>query len=325
MEIRGNAMMSEPSIADLKEFKCLEKIDSVPKDSEMTAFKRTARLHQAKWRVSRIYPVGTQPYIPNPDKPSRHLGSRIESEFAMSKGVNFLTDSIRDAIKHRISNPEKGQMLRVDRLYCDLLSSMPMCFNLFGEFYDNPKLATRAITTICSDAPIHSVDEPRFEWSPGRADPRYLGNRSAFDVAFETRTKDGLRGVVGIETKYHEDCKKEDPITEVRKARYIEVSKRSKAFKDGAIDKIINSELQQIWQDHLLLLSMLQQDPALWYWGKFILVAPEKNSSFKSAATEYLSLLEDDSTFGYLTIESIIDQNILPTETSKLFRERYLW
>lgn len=318
-------MIHEPSISELKEFNCLEEVDNIPRDPGMTAFKRSARLHQAKWRKMNGYPIGTQPYIPKPGKPSRPIGSRIEDNYAFSQGVNFLTDRIRNAVEHRIRHPEKGQMLRKDRLYCDLLSSMPMCFNLFGEFQHNLDIATQAITSICPNGPIESVEALRFEWSPGRSDAQYLGNRSAFDVAFETKSKDGNRGVVGIETKYHEDCKKEKPISEERRRRYIEVSGNSKVFKDGAIDQILDSELQQIWQDHLLLLSMLQQEPPTWYWGRFILIAPEKNSSFKNAAEKYSSLLKDDSTFEYLTIESIIDQSIMLTETSRMFRERYLW
>ena len=319
-------MPNAPSVDELKQFVCYEpKTDSVSKDPEMTAFKQTARLHQAKWREMKGYPMGTHPYTPKPDEKSRPLGSRADSAFALSNCVNFLTDKIREAVEHRISNPEKGQMLDKGRLYCDLLSSMPMCFNLFGEFQHNLDIATKAITSICPNGPIASAEAVRFEWSPGRADPRYLGNRSAFDVAFETKSKDGDMGIVGIETKYHEDCKKEAPITEQRKERYIEVSKKSHVFIDGAIDEILGSELQQIWQDHLLLLSMIQQEPMSWYWGKFILIAPAQNSSFKRAAKKYLSLLKDDSTFEYLTVESIIDQNVLPSETLKLFRERYIW
>ena len=44
----------------------------------------------------------------------------------------------------------------------------------------------------------------RFEWSLGRLDPDHLGNRSAFDVAFELTDPAGGHGVVGVETKYHE-------------------------------------------------------------------------------------------------------------------------
>ena len=44
----------------------------------------------------------------------------------------------------------------------------------------------------------------RFEWSPGRGDQRYAGNRSAFEVFIEYVGGRG-RSFLGIEVKYHED------------------------------------------------------------------------------------------------------------------------
>jgi hypothetical protein len=51
---------------------------------------------------------------------------------------------------------------------------------------------------------IGEVTAVRFEHSPGRGDPRYTGDRSAFDVFVEHATPSGARGFVGIEVKYHE-------------------------------------------------------------------------------------------------------------------------
>jgi len=319
-------MPNAPSVEELKQFVCYEKSDSVSKDPEMTAFKQAARLHQAKWREMKGYPMGTHPYTPEPDEKSRRIGSRIESAFALSNGVNFLTDTIRNAVEHRISNKEKGQMLGEDRLYCNLLSSMPMCFNMFGELHHNLDYATKAITSICPSEYLTSVEAVKFEWSPGRSDPKYLNNGSAFDVAFKTKTPDNDQGIIGVETKYHEHCTYSKTLIKGEKLqRYRDVHERSHVFKSEALNNILGTELEQIWLDHLLVLSMLQHESMSWHRGKFILVAPAKNSSYKRAAEKYLSQLKDDFTFEYLTVESIIDQNILSTETSKLFRERYLW
>ena len=95
-----------------------------------------------------------------------------------------------------------------DRLICDLLSSMPMCFNLFGELACDLELADRAVHKWWPDVPGR-VRDVRFEWSPGRGLPgEYLENRSAFDVVFELDLGGEKCGVLGVETKYHEHCKK---------------------------------------------------------------------------------------------------------------------
>ena len=59
---------------------------------------------------------------------------------------------------------------------------MPMCFNLFGDLAGpDPELANAAVRRWWPDAPS-VVTEIKFEYSPGRLDPTYLGNRSAFDA-----------------------------------------------------------------------------------------------------------------------------------------------
>ena len=51
----------------------------------------------------------------------------------------------------------------------------------------------------------------RFAHSPGRLDPGYLNSLRAFDVAFVLDVGGGTRAVVGVDTKYHERNKVEQP------------------------------------------------------------------------------------------------------------------
>jgi len=246
-------------------------------------------------------------------------------DHAHETSANFLTDAAREAVEHRLANPEPKQTLDVDRLYADALSSMPMCFNLFGPVSQDMKIASDAVSQWWSDAP-GSVQAVRFEWSPGRQIPgRFLENRSAFDVAFELTLADGSSGVIGVETKYHEDCKREPRPSDTRMRRYEHVTAQSGIFRNDALDAVVGTHLQQIWLDHLLALSMLQDAEGCWAWAKFVLVHPEKNPSFARAAKEYAEILLDPSTFETKTIESILDADALPPETVMAFRNRYIW
>ena len=163
---------------------CLEAVDRVSGDPDTTPFKRRARLHQALWREARGLKIGTQPMRPNPDRPSHPLGSRIALDVAKQTEANFLSDGARRAVADRLANPQPQQMLDEDRLFCDLLSSMPMCFNLLAELQADIDLAKRAVRAWWPDVP-GTVSAVLFEWSPGRRlKGEYLENRSAFDAVF---------------------------------------------------------------------------------------------------------------------------------------------
>lgn len=320
-------MSSIPPVSDdeLKDHFCKEAVDHVPGDDEATAFKQKARLHQSLWREARNLPIGHQPMRRSPDRKSRPLGSRVELEYARKHGCNFLTDSALAAARCRLANPEPHQTLDEDRLWCDLLSSMPMCFNLFGELFNDLVLADRAVHAWWPDVPGR-VSAVRFEWSPGRAQKgEYLENRSAFDVAFELVLDDGSRGVLGVETKYHEDCKREKKPSDDRLRRYRKVSASSGLLSPEAVEEIIDTDLQQIWLDHLLAASMPLHDSGKWAWAGFALVHPALNPSYARATSQYRKLLGPGASIRVSTVESLLEADVLPRAAADAFKERYLW
>jgi hypothetical protein len=304
---------------------CKENVDTVPGDAETTEFKRHARLHQSLWRQNQGLEIGMQPMRPKPGQICRPLGSRIDLNVARQKLANFLNEDIRRAVHDRLANHQVHQTLDEDRLYSDLLSSMPMCFNLFGVLQNDMELANRAVQAWWPDVPGR-VCAVHFEWSPGRGMPgKYLENRSAFDIAFELEIENGGHGILGVETKYHEHCKQEKKPSDVRLKRYAEVAGRSGIFSPSYMEAIVGTDLQQIWLDHLLALSMLQHQSKKWTWAAFVLVHPARNLSYARATKRYRSHLSDQSSFRVSTIESLLAAKVLPEAVSSAFSERYLW
>lgn len=53
---------------------------------------------------------------------------------------------------------------------------------------------------------VSAVTSILFEHSPGRGDPAYTGDGSAFDVFLEYCTRSGQTGFLGVEVKYHENA-----------------------------------------------------------------------------------------------------------------------
>ncbi len=118
-----------PSTDEISAAMCTTGVDFVPRDPETTAFKLRARLHQARWRESQGHPMGTHPIEGATTRP---LGSRLPLAYAKQTFAKFVDPRVVDAVRKRLAAPQPHEMLDAKRLYADLLSSMPMCFNLFG-------------------------------------------------------------------------------------------------------------------------------------------------------------------------------------------------
>jgi hypothetical protein len=303
---------------------CWEADDQVPRRPAMTMFRRRLRYHQAQLREANGHPIGSQPIAPRPDGgPARLVGSRLPLAWARETGANFLTAGALDAARARTSIVELHQSFDHQGLWADLLSSAALAFNLFGDLAADLGLADRAVHTWWSDA-RGSACEVRFAHSPGRFDPAYLNSLRAFDAAFVLDLGDGTQGIVGVDTKYHERTKAETPKPSNLR-RYLEVAERSAVFEAGATDAVKGrTDLAVMWLEHLLLLSMLQQASGMWTWGRYIVVHPAGNTDFADACNRYRDLLADASTFFSMTVEELLDTDVLPAHTAVALRERYI-
>jgi hypothetical protein len=309
---------------ELEAAHCWEAGDQVPQRPAMTGFRRRLRYHQAQWRQAGGHPIGSQPIAPRPDGgPARPVGSRLPLTYARETGANFITAGALDAARARTSIIEPHQTLDHQRLWADLLWSPTLAFNLFGDLAADLGLADRAVHTWWPEVP-GTVRELRFAHSPGRLDPAYLNNLRVFDAAFVLDLDDGTRGIVAVDTKYHEWSKPETP-RPGNLARYVEVAERSGVFGPGAIDAVKGrSELAVMWLEHLLLLSMLQHPSGRWGWGRYVVVHPAGNADVAEACARYRALLVDRSTFASVTVEALLDAGALPPQTVAALRDRYI-
>jgi len=311
-------MLTPVERAELEAAHCWERDDQVPGRPEMTEFRRSTRLHQARWREAHGHPIGTQPLAPKGDKPARLLGSRLPLEYARETGANFVTAGALAAAKARTSVVEPRQSFDHQRLWADLLWSPALAVNLFGDLAADLELANRAVHAWWPDAP-GEVREVRFVHSPGWLDPAYLNSLRAFDAAFVLDA-----GIVGVGVRYHERSKAETPKPE-NLHRYLAVAKRSGAFSRGATDKVKGrSDLAVMWLEHLLLLSMLQHESDRWSRGRYVVVHPAGNTDVADQCGRYRALLTDESTFACMTIEELLDGGVLPAKTTAALRERYV-
>lgn len=260
-----------------------------------SSWQRTARRRQSQWRLMQ----GLQAGLHN----GRLLGSRLTPEDgAPPQLAGYVTAAAKRQVQLAVRDAiQTGALLSRPRLWVDLLSSQPLCFNAFADMAEDLTLATRVFTWLMPEV-ISSVTAIRFEYSPGRGDPRYTGSRSAFDVFLEAAGPKG-RGFVGVEVKYHESMR----VSPAVDRGYANMARATGVFREEAIARLLRPPLQQLLLDHLLALRLQAAEIDRWNWGVFVLLAPNENAACNEVASTYASALTDTGTFLQISLELLFD------------------
>lgn len=173
------------------------------------------------------------------------------AEVLATPGLNFLTPAAADHAEERIAAAHaEDAALAPDRLRRNMLSSMPLCFNIFGAIGTHPAF-TRVVQRLFDPA-AHTVLEVVCEWAP-RPRQAYLDDRSAFDAVILYLDREGRRCAIGVETKYTEPFSP----AEYRSARYDSITRTSGWFREGAAETLADSTTNQLWRT-LMLAAALQ-------------------------------------------------------------------
>ena len=312
-------MARTPSQEELEAAHCWLAHDEVPRQPEMTEFRRAVRYHNAMWREANGYPIGT--HRVRPGTPPRLIGSQLDLDFARESGATFLTAKAVAAARARTSFVEPHQIFDHQSFWADLLSSEALAVNLFGDLAADPDRADRAVHSWWPATPGR-VSEVRFAHSPGRFDPSYSNSLRSFDALFALSLPDGSEGALAIDVKYREAVQPLS-VKPNHMARFVEIHDRSRAFEPNSVRQG-KSRLSLIWLEHILLLSMLQHESRQWTWGRYVVVHPDGNTDVAHATDEYRELLADDTTFASATIEHLLAAKVLAPKTTAALRRRYL-
>lgn len=222
-----------------------------PSDNRFTA---RMRFHQSWYRR---HILGLSPG-PGP-RGGTIYGNQLTAEDG-NAGRNFLTEEIWSVVQNRIS--EDRGIVNVgdkDRLLRNLLSSQPMCFNLFAPLKNDLTLATRLMQALPGVPANITVTNVEIEFAP-RPKRYYLNDATAFDAFVEYQRAGEIRGFIGIETKLTEPF-----------------SQRSYEFKEGysrwrtpngwwwrgrARTYFPDKRYNQLWRNQLLAFAMHRRNDA---------------------------------------------------------------
>jgi hypothetical protein len=240
------------------------------------------------------------------------------------KGLNFLRPHIFEVAKRRIAE-RKGTLDRF-RLMCNMLSSQPMCFNLFGPLVDDVELATELFRAWLPGE-IERVDKVRLEYTPEPAG-EYLNDRTAFDAYVEYTRPDGNKAFIGIETKLTESFLQKS-YTQPSYWRWTKLP--GSPWPEASWPRLIDREVNQIWRDHLLAVALLGHPKSSFSAGRFLVVYHPSDQGAIQPLRTYQSLLRpEDQTFAELSLDYLVDlwveaaTNKADREWLSNFRMRYL-
>jgi hypothetical protein len=264
------------------------------KDPPFTA---RMRFHQSWYRANVLkVPYGVGPKITN----KTYYGNMLTLEDG-EKGLNFLRPHIFEVAKRRIAD-SKGTVDRF-RLLSNLLSSQPMCFNLFGPLVDDLDLAT-LLFSACLPGEIKRVDAVRLEYAPEPAN-EYLNDRTAFDAYVEYTRPDDSPAFIGLETRLSESFSQK---TYTQPSYWQWTKNPNSPWPEASWPRLIESDVNQIWRHHLLAVALLRHPNSGYAAGRFLVVYHPLDQGAIQPLKSYRSLLKPaDQTFAELPLDHLVD------------------
>jgi hypothetical protein len=272
------------------------------------------RFHQS-WYRSHVLRV---PFGIGPQHDSdRFLGSMLSSS-AGEAGINFLTEGTFDVAKARANS---GGGVERYRLLHNMLSSQPMCFNLFAPLAADQQLGSEVCRALIGCA-VSNVREVRFEWAPTPI-VHHLNDRTSFDCFIEYETIHGGLGFLAVETKLTE------PFSPKRcdNPAYRRWMTRSSPWRNSVCTKVGSPVHNQLWRNHLLAWSLLQNVHHSYDEGHVVVVHHPTDKKCSRVVNGYRELLRDVSMVHDLPLDVLLgyyEQAGTSREWLEHFRVRYL-
>lgn len=170
-----------------------------PHDSDPLT--RRCRLLQSWYRVEVAKQAECGPWR----KGAQCVGSSLVD--GRGTGANFISLAALAYARLKVAEKKMNRDLTIDehRLYNNMLSSQPMCFNLFADLKLGVDACWRnsseVLAAMFADSGIAQVGSVEVEMIPCPTSA-YIDDKTAFDALIHFQGKNGKPGIAAIETKY---------------------------------------------------------------------------------------------------------------------------
>lgn len=221
--------------------KLKELVGSAP--TSENGFKRRMRIHQGWWRA---FVLGEEEGA-HPIRSDQTVCNTIRG--GQSSNKNFLTKQTATVVHDTIKDHHDSGygIIEEDRLYNNLLSSQPLCFNFFAELKNDKAFALKALNELGFQ--LSEIKDTIFEYAPKE---NYTTDNSAFDVAIEV-ARDNESGLIGLECKYTDTFSAK----EYDKPAYRDIFEKSNVFSED-YDTYKSSSYNQLFRNQLIAQALLQ-------------------------------------------------------------------
>jgi len=286
-------------------------------DSPVLEVKSDAPLVRRYRRLQSWYREHRLGVAPGPSG-NRTVGSSVPK--GLHRGLNFLTPQAWEHAEERIVEvQQEGGTLEPDRLLRNLLSSMPMCFNIFGslrELEGFPELVAAVF-----DPEATFVGDAVCEWAPPKAE--HLNDRSAFDAIVRYSTASGQQRFIGVETKYTEPFSQPDYTND----RYESVTASCGWFASGAYEALSQSAAKQLWRTVMLTAKYEETSGAM---GRAAVLALAEDERAAAAVALVRQHMTSPDRLLLVTLEDLADAASGSADRrvqswAAAFAERYLY
>jgi hypothetical protein len=272
-------------------------------------FAANARFLQSWYRVQVLNQAN---YGFGPEKSSKtKYGNILEN--GETTGSNFLSTEIFAYAQYRCRFLKNGETISQYRLFNNMLSSQPMCFNLFyplkALFEKDHLAAAKVFSAIFPSLQIAGIVAVEIEYFP-YPKSEYLNDLTAFDAMLIYTSQTGERNILAIETKYVEKLGS-NPSQD--KSKQTDLVSASLMFNETGKKKV-TSGFGQLGRNFLLaekfrIVNRLDKAFA-------VVISPEGNDSSKKEIADFHSIMNTDfhERLFHVSLETMIDQlkNTLP-------------
>lgn len=296
-----------------------------PQVKSDNAFTKKYREIQSKYRAEVLkVPCGFGPYKNSTTKYGNMLINGHKT------GNNFISQKAFEFAKQKALDKQINKDLTIEeyRLFNNMLSSMPMCFNLFSDLRAlliiDQEEASQIVKSMFKEITwIEEVIYIDVEFIPVPTS-NYIDDKTAFDAMIIVKDKNGDKGLISIETKYTDLLGSNTASKASLKDKIIE---ENAIFNSELVIELKTKGYKQIHRNYLLTYMYAKNNRFKNFSN--VVISPQDDILSLDEINELQSqLLQSKDTIMKIPLEKIVNRaeecsNYTVTMVMKRFNKRY--